>query len=110
MGVRIRYIHRRRREISNAGFFRASFFFLERGFFCEGFFGFKQAYSGSKITGLIMLARSVPFPAGRILRHDTAPHKRRRLMSTERGCGKAQPQHVAGTQGDGNKVSAAAGL
>jgi hypothetical protein len=43
-----------------------------------------------------------------------------RLMSTERGCvssialakedGKAQPQHIAGTQGDGNKVSAAAGL
>jgi hypothetical protein len=31
-------------------------------------------------------------------------------LVVERGCGKAQPQHVAGTQGDGNKVSAAAGL
>jgi hypothetical protein len=30
-------------------------------------------------------------------------------MSTERGCGKAQPQHIAGTQCDENKVSAAAG-
>jgi len=30
-------------------------------------------------------------------------------MSTERGCGQAQPQHIAGTKGVGNKVSAAAG-
>ena len=31
-------------------------------------------------------------------------------MSTERSCGKAQPQHIAGTKRVGNKASAAAGL
>jgi hypothetical protein len=44
---------------------------------------------------------------GRIL--TLPPIKEGRLKSTERGCGKAQPQHVAGTQCDGNKVSAAVG-
>jgi hypothetical protein len=37
--------------------------------------------------------------------HPTAPDKRRWLMSTERGCGKAQPQHGAGTKGVGNIVT-----